>query len=52
MSQAIRRTQQERRADSERKLLDATAALIVERGYGQLSSTALNAKYTMREHHS
>jgi AcrR family transcriptional regulator len=44
MSQATRRTQQERRADSERKLLDATAALIVERGYGQLSLNAIGER--------
>jgi AcrR family transcriptional regulator len=30
-----RRTQQERRAESEQKLLAATAELIVERGFGQ-----------------
>jgi AcrR family transcriptional regulator len=39
-----RRTQQERRAESERKLLEATAELIVERGFGQLSLTAIGQR--------
>jgi len=39
-----RRTQRERRAESEQKLLDATAQLIVERGFGQLSLTAIGKR--------
>ena len=39
-----RRTQQERRAESERRLLEATAQLIVERGYGQLSLAAIGQR--------
>jgi AcrR family transcriptional regulator len=39
-----RRTQQERRAESEQKLLEATAQLIVERGFGQLSLTAIGQR--------
>jgi AcrR family transcriptional regulator len=39
-----RRTQQERRAESEQKLLEATAQLIVERGFGQLSLTAIGKR--------
>ena len=39
-----RRTQQERRAESEQKLLDATAELIVERGFAQLSLTAIGER--------
>jgi AcrR family transcriptional regulator len=39
-----RRTQQERRAGSERKLLEATAQLIVETGFGQLSLAAIGQR--------
>jgi AcrR family transcriptional regulator len=39
-----RRTQRERRADSEQKLLEATAQLIVERGFGQLSLSAIGQR--------
>lgn len=39
-----RRTQQERRAESEQKLLAATAELVVERGFGQLSLTAIGQR--------
>jgi AcrR family transcriptional regulator len=39
-----RRTQRERRADSEQKLLEATAQLIVEHGFGQLSLTAIGQR--------
>lgn len=39
-----RRTQQERRAESEQKLLAATAELIVERGFGQLSLSAIGER--------
>lgn len=39
-----RRTQTERRADSEQKLLTATADVIVERGFGQLSLTAIGER--------
>lgn len=39
-----RRTQQERRADSEQRLLTATAQVIVERGFGQLSLTAIGER--------
>jgi AcrR family transcriptional regulator len=39
-----RRTQQERRAESERKLLQATAQLIVERGFGQVSLAAIGQR--------
>jgi AcrR family transcriptional regulator len=42
--QSGRRTQRERRADSEQKLLEATAQLIVERGFGQLSLTAIGQR--------
>ncbi|MDT7769307.1 MAG: hypothetical protein QOI30_2317 [Mycobacterium sp.] len=45
MNQASRRRpQQERRAVSEQKLLAATAGLIVERGFGQLSLTAIGQR--------
>ncbi|OBF07650.1 TetR/AcrR family transcriptional regulator [Mycobacterium sp. 852002-10029_SCH5224772] len=39
-----RRTQRERRAESEHKLVTATAALIVERGFGQLSLAAIGQR--------
>lgn len=39
-----RRTQRERRADSEHRLVTATAALIVERGFGQLSLAAIGER--------
>ena len=39
-----RRTQQERRAESERRLLEATAELIVESGVGQLSLAAIGRR--------
>jgi AcrR family transcriptional regulator len=44
MNQGKRRTQQERRADSEHRLLVATAELIIERGLGQLSLTAIGER--------
>lgn len=44
MNQGKRRTQQERRADSERRLLTATAELIIERGFGQLSLIAIGER--------
>jgi AcrR family transcriptional regulator len=44
MSQVRRRTQRERRAESEQKLLAATAELIVERGFGQLSLSAIGER--------
>jgi len=40
----LRRTQQERRAESERKLIEATAQLILERGFGHLSLTAIGER--------
>jgi AcrR family transcriptional regulator len=39
-----RRTQQERRAESEQRLLAATAELIVERGFAQLSLSAIGER--------
>ncbi|MEV0671467.1 TetR/AcrR family transcriptional regulator [Mycobacterium sp. NPDC050441] len=39
-----RRTQQERRADSEHRLLTATAELIIERGFGQLSLVSIGER--------
>lgn len=39
-----RRTQEQRRADSERRLLEATAALVVERGFGGLSLVAIGER--------
>jgi AcrR family transcriptional regulator len=39
-----RRTQQERRAESEQRLLTATAQVIVERGFGQLSLAAIGER--------
>jgi AcrR family transcriptional regulator len=39
-----RRTQRERRADSEQRLLAATAELIVERGFDQLSLVAIGQR--------
>jgi AcrR family transcriptional regulator len=39
-----RRTQRERRAESERKLLEATAQLVVESGFGRLSLTAIGQR--------
>lgn len=39
-----RRTQQQRRAESERKLLAATAELIVDRGFAGLSLTAIGER--------
>jgi AcrR family transcriptional regulator len=39
-----RRTQGERRAESERKLLEATAQLIVESGFGRLSLKAIGQR--------
>lgn len=39
-----RRTQQQRRAESEQKLLGATAQLIVERGMAELSLTAIGQR--------
>jgi AcrR family transcriptional regulator len=39
-----RRTQQERRAESEQKLLEATAELVVERGFNQLSLNAIGER--------
>jgi AcrR family transcriptional regulator len=43
-AEPVRRSQQERRAESERKLLEATAQLIVESGYGQLSLGAIGKR--------
>lgn len=44
MNQGKRRTQQERRAESEHRLLAATAELIIERGFGQLSLVAIGER--------
>ncbi|WP_068274130.1 TetR/AcrR family transcriptional regulator [Aldersonia kunmingensis] len=41
---SLRRTQRERRADSEQRLLNATAELIVERGFDQLSLVAIGER--------